>query len=72
MSIITVFSGSFCNENLIIEEVIKRTGYKLITDKEVVAEASRLGVQDFIEKPFTSDVIEGALSSLVKAQKQKN
>jgi len=39
---------------------------------EVVAEASKLGVQDFIEKPFTSDIIEGALSSLVKAQKHKN
>ncbi|NNL76598.1 MAG: response regulator [Desulfobacterales bacterium] len=42
MSIITVFSGSFCNENPIIEEVISRTGYKLITDNDVVAEASRL------------------------------
>jgi CheY-like chemotaxis protein len=42
MSIITLFSGSFCNENPVIEEVISRTGYRLITDKEVVAEASRL------------------------------
>ena len=42
MSIITIFSGSFCNENPIIEEVISRTGYKLITDNDVVAEASRL------------------------------
>jgi len=42
MSIITLFSGSFCNENPIIEEIMSRTGYKLITDNEVVAEASRL------------------------------
>jgi two-component system response regulator CpxR len=42
MSIITLFSGSFCNENLVIEEIISRTGYRLITDNEVVAEASRL------------------------------
>ena len=42
MSIITLFSGSFCNENPVIEEVISRTRYRLITDKEVVAEASRL------------------------------
>jgi len=42
MSIITLFSGSFCNENPVIEEVISRTGYRLITDMEVVAEASRL------------------------------
>lgn len=42
MSIITLFSGSFCNENLVIQEIISRTGYRLITDNEVVAEASRL------------------------------
>ena len=42
MSIITIFSGSFCNENPIIEEVISHTGYKLITDNDVVAEAGRL------------------------------
>jgi two-component system response regulator CpxR len=42
MAIITIFSGMFCNENPIIEEVISRTGYKLITDNDVVAEASRL------------------------------
>jgi CheY-like chemotaxis protein len=42
MSIITLFSGSFCNENLVIQEIISRTGYRLITDNEVVVEASRL------------------------------
>ncbi len=42
MSIVTLFSGSFCNENQVIEEVISRTGYRLIMDNEVVAEASRL------------------------------
>jgi cytidylate kinase len=42
MSIITLFSGSFCNEDLVIQEIISRTGYQLITDNEVVAEASRL------------------------------
>lgn len=42
MSIIALFSGSFCNENPVIEEIISRTGYRLITDNEVVAEASRL------------------------------
>ena len=42
MSIITLFSGSFCNENPVIEEIVSRTGYRLMTDNEVVAEASRL------------------------------
>jgi len=42
MSIISLFSGSFCNEKPVIEEVVARTGYRLITDSEVVAQASRL------------------------------
>lgn len=42
MSIITLFSGGFCNESPVIEEIISRTEYQLITDKEIVAEASRL------------------------------
>lgn len=46
MSIITLFSGSFCNENPVIEEVISRTGYRLIDDTQVVAEASRLSGTD--------------------------
>jgi two-component system response regulator CpxR len=41
MSIITVFSGSFCKEELIVREVLLKTGYTLITDKEIVAGASR-------------------------------
>ena len=41
MAIITIFSGSFCDEEPVIQEVISRTEYTLITDNEVVAEASR-------------------------------
>lgn len=46
MSIITLFSGSFCNESPVVEEVLSRTGYRLIDDKQVVAEASRLSGMD--------------------------
>ena len=42
MSIITLFSGSFCNEKPVVEEVVARTGYRLITDSDVIAQASRL------------------------------
>ena len=42
MAIITLFSGGFCNENRVIQEIISSTGYRLITDDEVVAGASRL------------------------------
>ncbi len=35
--------------------------------KEVVSEAHRIGVQDFIEKPFTTNTIEESLSRLIEA-----
>ena len=42
MSVITIFSGSFCKEDLVARDVLLKTGYSLITDKEIVAEASRI------------------------------
>jgi CheY-like chemotaxis protein len=42
MSVITIFSGSFCREEQVCREVQSRTGSPLFFDKEVVAEASRL------------------------------
>lgn len=41
MSIITLFSGSFCQEGPVVQEVISRTGYRQIADDEIIAEASR-------------------------------
>ncbi|MFC1823934.1 response regulator [Thermodesulfobacteriota bacterium] len=56
MSIITLFSSSFCYETSLIEEIISRTGYQLITDKEVVAETSRLSelAESKIMRAFSS------------------
>ena len=34
--------------------------------KEVVSEAYKIGVQDFIEKPFTTKAIEESLSDLIE------
>jgi two-component system response regulator CpxR len=42
MSVITIFSGSFCKEEQVCKEVQSRTGSPFFSDKEVVAEASRL------------------------------
>lgn len=39
------------------------TAYK---DHKVVSEADKIGIQDFIEKPFTSKRIEQALSLLIE------
>ena len=41
MPIITIFSGAYCHENPVVQEVISRTGYRQIRDDEIVAEASR-------------------------------
>lgn len=39
------------------------TAYK---DDEVVSEAAKIGIQDFIEKPFTTNTIEQALFHVIK------
>jgi CheY-like chemotaxis protein/cytidylate kinase len=41
MSIITFFSGSFCSEGAVLDELVKKTGYPVIDDRMIVAEASR-------------------------------
>ena len=42
MSIITVFAGTYCNEESAIKEILKKTGYKYLTDSDIVSKASRL------------------------------
>lgn len=44
------------------------TAYK---EDKVVAETNRIGVDDFIEKPFTAKTIEESLSRLIEKQEQK-
>ena len=41
MPIITIFSGGFCQESPVVQEVTARTGYRQITDDEIVAAAGR-------------------------------
>ena len=36
--------------------------------KEVVSEASKIGIHDFIDKPFTSETIESSLSRLIETR----
>ncbi len=42
MSVITVFSGSFCNEEKVLSALAGRTGYRQVNDADLVAEANRL------------------------------
>jgi two-component system, OmpR family, response regulator CpxR len=41
MSIIAVFAGSYCNDELVIEKILKETGYKYQTDSDIVRKASK-------------------------------
>ena len=56
MPIISMFSGSFCEEGPVVREVISRTGYRHIIDDEIVAEASRRSglTESKIKRSFTS------------------
>jgi len=39
MSIITIFSGTFCKEEEVIREILTTTGYRRVTDEDIVADA---------------------------------
>ena len=45
------------------------TAYK---SEDVVSEAMRLGIQDFIEKPFTTQIIEESLTRLIRKGRYNN
>ncbi len=42
MPAITIFSGSFCNEESVVQALLQRTGYKLIDDADLIGAASGL------------------------------
>jgi DNA-binding NtrC family response regulator len=44
------------------------TAYK---SEGVVSEALKIGIQDFIEKPFTTETIEGSLTRLIESHGQE-
>jgi CheY-like chemotaxis protein/cytidylate kinase len=47
MSIITIFSGSYCNSETVVEKCAAQTGFRLIDDQMMAAEAARIsGLSD--------------------------
>ena len=42
MSVITVFNALHCNEELIVPQLVAKTGYRLVNDNEIVTLASKL------------------------------
>ncbi len=58
MSIITVFTGKYCNEELAIKEILEKTGYKYLTDSDIAAKAGKLSdlPESKILKAFSAKV----------------
>ena len=56
MSVITVFSGVFCGEQDVITDVVASTGYRLITDSDILLRAENTsGVsKDKLSRAFSS------------------
>lgn len=42
MSVITIFSGLFCKENDVLQDIAESTGYPVISDHQIIETASRL------------------------------
>ncbi len=56
MSVITIFNALYCNEEQIVSQLVEKTGYALITDREVISRAGNLS-------GITADRIGRALSA---------
>ncbi len=54
MSHITVFSGTFCKEDQVVQSVLDKTGSQLITDRDLIIKASEVSglSQEKIERAF--------------------
>jgi len=42
MTAITVFNGQFCDSDSVVKNVLEITGYRLITDQDIIADAAEL------------------------------
>jgi two-component system, OmpR family, response regulator CpxR len=56
MSTITVFSGTYCNQEAVVHALVDRSGFRLMADADLVAEASRSSgiAEPKIERVFSS------------------
>ena len=56
MSVITVFNALHCNEELIVPQLVAKTGYRLVNDNEIVTLASKLSgiTPDRVSRAFSS------------------
>ena len=55
MSCVTIFSSDFCHADSVVKEVLDKTGFTLVTENEIIAEASKLSgmSEEKIEHAFS-------------------
>ncbi len=55
MPVITIFSGIYCKANEAVQKTIEKTGYRLVTDQDIAAKASKMSdiPENRIMKAFT-------------------
>jgi len=49
MSVITVFNGLFCEAGVVVKRVLDSTGYRLVSDQEIVADAASMSEERIIK-----------------------
>jgi CheY-like chemotaxis protein len=56
MPIITIFSGTFCKQQRVVAKLLSDTGYRLVTDKDILVRASDLSgmAEDKLERAFSA------------------
>ena len=56
MSVITIFNALYCNELLIVPQLVAKTGYRLVSDGEIVALAAKMSgiAPDKINRAFSA------------------
>jgi two-component system, OmpR family, response regulator CpxR len=56
MPVITVFSGTYCNDTSVLQALLQRIGYKLVSDADLIVEVSRLSAisASKIERVFSA------------------
>ncbi|WP_319584791.1 response regulator [uncultured Pseudodesulfovibrio sp.] len=70
MTAITIFNGCFCDARPVVERVAKITGYRLVEDREIIADAARLSGLNkaMIAGMFNAETAELGLSGPERRQ----
>ena len=56
MPVITIFSGIFCSADAVVRDVMESTGFRLITDEQVIRHAANMSgmPQNKIRRAFSA------------------